>query len=72
MITGLQTGTPERLVTMLYEIIIGSVIFLFVPENTASFLRAVFVSGNDDEHTEGLRRSVIMRLDFASKALSNV
>ena len=43
-----------------------------MPENTASFLRAVFVSGNDDEHTEGLRRSVIMRLDFASKALSNV
>ena len=72
VIAGLQTGTPEKLVTMLYEIVTGSVIFLFVPENTASFLRAVFVSGNDDERTEGLRRSVIMRLDFASKALSNV
>ena len=72
VISGLQTGTPERLVIMLYEIIIASVIFLFLPENAASFFRAVFVSKNDDEHTEGLRRSVIMRLDFASKALSNV
>lgn len=72
VITSLQAGQPERIVIMFYEILISSVIFLFLPENAANFLRAVFVSSNDDEHTEGLRKSIIMRLDFASKALSNV
>ena len=72
VISGLQTAGSERLVIMLYETVAASVVFLFMPENAASFLRAVFVSRNDDEHTEGLRRSVIMRLDFASKALSDV
>lgn len=72
VITSLQAGEPENIVIMFYEILISSVIFLFMPENAANFLRAVFVTSNDDEHTEGLRRSIIMRLDFASKALSNV
>lgn len=72
MIVSLQSGNGQNIIVMFYEVLIASIIFLFVPETAANFLRAVFTSANDQEHTEELRRSVIMRLDFASKALSNV
>ena len=36
------------------------------------FISAVFALNKTDKNCEGLRRSVIMRLDFASKALSGV
>ena len=72
IIVSLQSGSTERIVVMFYEVLIASIVFLFTPESAANFLRAVFVVSNDDEHTEDLRKSIIMRLDFASKALSNV
>lgn len=72
IIVSLQSGSIQRIVVMFYEILIASIIFMFLPETAANFLRAVFVKTDDNEHTEELRRSIIMRLDFASKALSNV
>ncbi len=57
--------------TMIYECIAASVVFIILPKNTGSFISAVF-SSSKDENCEGLRRSIIMRLDFASKALSDV
>lgn len=72
VITGMQTGESADIIRVVYEIIAASLIFLILPQNTGSFLRAVFISNNGDDHAEGLRRSIIMRLDFASKALANV
>lgn len=72
IIVSLQSGSVQRIVVMFYEILIASIVFMFLPETAANFLRAVFVKTDDNEHTEELRRSIIMRLDFASKALSNV
>ena len=71
-VIALQTSSPERVITILYESGLASVIFLILPKNTGNFLSAVFMTGRRDEHSEGLRRSIIMRLDFASKALSDV
>ncbi len=68
----LQTGQPANAVTVLYEALIPSVIFCVLPKTTGSFLSAVFLTGQRDVHSEGLRRSIIMRLDFAAKALSDV
>ncbi len=72
IVTGMQTGDTANIIRVIYEIIIASIIFVVLPKNTASFLKSVFISKNNDEHAEGLRKSIIMRLDFASKALSNV
>ena len=72
VVTGMQTGDTANIIRVIYEIIIASVFFVVLPKNTGSFLKSVFISKNGDDHAEGLRRSIIMRLDFASKALSNV
>lgn len=71
-IIALQSVSVEMVVTLIYETIIAGAVFFLLPKNTGSFLSAVFMTGSQDEHSEGLRRSIIMRLDFASKALSNV
>lgn len=71
-IIALQSGQLTQVVVLLYEGTAASVIFLLLPKNTGNFLSAVFFTGKKDEHSEGLRRSIIMRLDFASKALSDV
>lgn len=68
----LQAGQPEQAVILLYEDVIASLVFLLLPKTTGSFLSAIFFTGQRDAHNEGLRRSIIMRLDFAAKALSEV
>ena len=68
----LQVGHPDNVLTLLYESLIASVVFLVLPKTAGRFLSAVFLTGNKDLHSEGLRRSIIMRLDFAAKALSDV
>lgn len=72
IVTGLQSGTAAEVIEVLYETIAAALIFLLVPKNAGNFLKSLFVSKNGDETAEGLRRSVIMRLEFASKALNNV
>ncbi len=67
-----QGETLATTLTMVYECAITSVIFVILPKNTGNFISAVFSSSGRDENCEGLRRSIIMRLDFASKALSDV
>lgn len=72
IMTGLQSASAAEIIGVLYEDIAASLIFLFLPKNAGNFLKSLFVSKDGDEIAEGLRRSVIMRLEFASKALSNV
>ena len=72
LICAVQQAQPEQTVRIFLEVLCASVIFMILPRSTASFLRGAFMQGNADEHAEGLRRSIIMRLDFASKALSDV
>lgn len=71
-VIAVQSGSAAEVMRVIYECVASSLIFIFLPADAGSFFRAVFIKGNDDDHAEGLRRSIIMRLDFASKALSNV
>ena len=71
-ITSLQSGNPATVLTTLYEAFAASVVFLILPKETGTVISAVFKPKNNDEHCQGLRRSVIMRLDFAAKALSDI
>ncbi len=71
-VVSLQSGDLSTVITTVYELLISSLIFIVLPKNACNFLAAVFVPKSQDEHCEGLRRSIIMRLDFAAKALSDV
>ena len=71
-IVSLQSGEMTLAVTILYECAAASVVLIVLPKTACNFLSAVFTRSKTDEHCQGLRDSIIMRLDFASKALSDV
>ena len=71
-VVSLQSGNAASVINMIYETFAAGTIFAIIPKSTGSFISALFRTSKKDEHCEGLRRSVIMRLDFASKALSDV
>lgn len=71
-IVSLQSGNISSVINMLYEAAAAGVIFIVLPKSTGNFISAVFKPDKNDKNCEGLRRSVIMRLDFASKALSDI
>ncbi len=71
-VISMQTGDLTLVIQGLYEVAAASLIFIALPKNAGNFIANVFMSDKGDEHCEGLRRSIIMRLDFASKAISDV
>ena len=71
-IASLQAQDLKTVIQIMYETAISGFIFAVMPKNTFNFISAVFALNKTDKNCEGLRRSVIMRLDFASKALSGV
>lgn len=71
-IASLQASSLSTVIQTLYELTISSLIFMLIPKNAFNFITAVFSLKKSDKNYESLRRSVIMRLDFASKALSGV
>lgn len=67
-----QSGEITSVLVSIYETITAGVIFLILPKDLGNILSNVFAPPVDRTHSEGLRRSVIMRLDFAAKALCDV
>ncbi len=67
-----QSGDIITVLSSIYETLIAGVIFMLLPKDLGNRLSAVFSPPIDKSHSEGLRRSVIMRLDFAAKALCDV
>lgn len=68
----LQTTQTDLALTSLYEILIAGSIFMLLPKSLASRITALFSAPIEPGKTEGLRQCVTMRLDYASKALSDV
>ncbi len=68
----LMSGDSETVLRILYEAFASGLIFSILPKNTLNFISAVFAPKDNDINCQGLRQSIIMRLDFASKALSDV
>lgn len=68
----LQSLDRITVIVTFAECLAASSVFVLLPKNAGNFISAVFAPKNRDENSEGLRRSVIMRLDFASKALSDI
>ena len=68
----LQTGDVCAVITGLYEVLLSTVIFMLVPKKILNFVSKIFYEPYDSEKLEGLRRSVIIRLNFIGKSLCNV
>lgn len=68
----LQSLDSITVIQTIAECMIASTVFVLLPKNAGNFISAVFAPKIRDDNSEGLRRSIIMRLDFASKALSDV
>ncbi len=71
-IVSLQSGEVSSVLTVFMEASVTGLIFVLLPKSTGSYLSAVFAPSGTDAQCEGLRRSMILRLDFASKALSDI
>mgnify|MGYP000896140608 CR=1 FL=1 len=71
-VASLQVGNPSAVINGLYEVMAATIIYMLLPAKAGSELVGIFSRGDDASRTEGLRRSVIMKLDFAAKALGSV
>lgn len=71
-LASLQVGSQKEVVTGLYEVAAATVIYMLLPQKTGSFLAGVFARPDDTENSDGLRETVVMKLDFAAKALESV
>jgi stage II sporulation protein E len=71
-IASLQVGNQKAVIIGLYEVAAATVIYLMLPAKTGRFLVGVFSRREDGEGADGLRKSVVMKLDFAAKALEGV
>ena len=63
-----QSGSCEVLI----ESFTASVIFMILPKEVGNFIAPVFSHEKNASLGETLRKNVVMRLDFASKAINNV
>ena len=68
----LQATQTEQALTVFYEILIAASVFMLVPQSFTNGITALFTTPANDNKAEGLRQCVIMRLNYASKAISDV
>lgn len=63
---------PEAPIGALYEAVAASLIFLMIPSRRMEQISALFFPESEEASPKYMRRSVVMRLDFAAKAIAHV
>lgn len=71
-VISIQSGNLDIVIPGVYEALVSSVIFYFLPGAFSQNLTGIFYSPADDKNPNRLRASIIMRLDFTSQALVNI
>ncbi len=71
-VASLQVGNQTAVINSLYEVMIATVLFMLLPSKVCAPLVGMFSRNDDTARSDGLRRAVIMRLDYAAKALGSV
>lgn len=71
-IMGLAFGEDTQLAAVLIESLVGSVVFMILPKEVGNVISPVFSNEKNSSLGETLRKNIVMRLDFASKAIYNV
>ncbi len=67
-----QALSSVVILSTLYEGIFGAFIFLIIPKDVCDNIADIFISSKDKNKSAGMKKSIIMRLDFASRALKDV
>ena len=65
-------GFNGNTISLILEIVLGIAIFLLLPKNVSITLAALFLPPVKLESLDGMRKSLVMRLNLASGALSQV
>lgn len=68
----LQTGDQDIGMICLYEVAIGTIIFMLIPNRVGENISKIFDPSMGGPNVNGLRDSVVLRMDFASKTLDDV
>lgn len=71
-IMSFSSGDSSLIMGIFIETLIGSTIFMLLPKEVGNVISPVFLPEEDAKSSEALKHNVVMRLDFASKALENV
>lgn len=71
-VASLQVGNQTAVINGLYEVMAATVIYIALPPKLGTPLIGMFSRADDTTRADGLRRSVIMKLDYAAKALGSV
>ena len=71
-IMSLAFGGNTQLAAVLIESLVGSVVFMILPKEVGNIISPVFSNESNSSLGETLRKNIVMRLDFASKAIYNV
>ncbi len=71
-VASLQVGNQAAVMNGLYETTIATVLYVALPARLGSSLAGLLVRKEDIPKNDALRRSVIMKLDYAAKALGDV
>ncbi len=68
----LQSGDPQAAMSCLYEVAAATLIFMLIPKEYGDVIGRVFDPAVLKSDVDGLKGTVIMRLNFASDTLSDV
>ncbi len=72
LIMSFQSQDMTMIIASVYEGAIAGVIFMLLPKDLGNTVSQIFTPSVDKTRSEGLRKNVMMRLDYASKALKSV
>lgn len=71
-VMSLAFGDSETVSSVLIENLIASTVFMVLPKEVGNVVSPIFSNEKNASLGESLRKNVVMRLDFASKAVVNV
>lgn len=66
------SGDNELIISMFIETVIASTVFMILPKQMGNFVSAIFTPSESSKNHEALKQNIVMRLDFASKAMESV
>ena len=69
---GVESAAGTAVIVGVYEVAAASILYVVMPSSADRKINAFFTRGARPPAMEGLRQSVVMRLDFASKAMEEV
>lgn len=71
-VMSLAFGNADSMASVFIESVIGATAFMILPKEVGNIISPVFSNEKNASLGEALRKNIVMRLDFASKAIFNV